>query len=126
MKKAKKAAAGKRPGTPLTPIPTLVITITSDCKLVNNQGIDPPHVCKSDNGGFPHQVKFQAEVHGWVCLPTGVFTHDPPVPLEIQAGEIKGPYIVKKDTNQSRIIFNHACDVACTGFRNGDVIIINA
>ena len=125
MTKAKKAKARKR-STQVNAIPTLVITIDSNCQLQNNQGITPPHVCDTDNGGFPHQVKFQAVVHGWVCLPAGVFTKDPPVPLEVNAGETRGPFIVKMGTGQTQIIFSHACDGPCGALDNGDVIIINA
>jgi len=111
-------------------IPTLVITILGDCSLSNNQELNPPHVSKSTGGGFPHLVKFEAVVAGWVCLPTGVFTVDPINPVAVAAGTGAGPFIVKPDTAATQISFSHACDKPpCSAggkTGNGDVIIINA
>jgi hypothetical protein len=138
MMRKKKAAAKsakqtkaktRKPTATVAPdvVPTLVITVNADCSLANNQGLDPPHVSKSQGGGFPHQIKFQVVVHAWVCLPKGVFTVDPPVPLEIEAGEEAGPFIVKHSTNSDAISYSHSCGEPCgEKLGNGDVIIINA
>ncbi len=111
------------------PGPRLVITILGDCTLANNQGLNPPHVCKSTDGGFPHEIWFGAVVAGWVCLPAGVFTVDPVNPVAVVAGNPAGPFIVKRNTAAAQINFSHSCDQPCGkggNIGNGDVIIIDA
>lgn len=128
---ARKAASPKKAKASKAAIartPTLVITILNDCSEENNQNIDPPHLSRTAGGGFPHQVEFTATTHAWVCLPKGFFTKDPVCPLELNAGESQGPFIVKGNAADT-LSYSHSCDSPCDCFKahvNGDVIIINA
>ena len=124
-----RAGKSRKTKTAPAPGPKLVITILGDCTLANNQGLNPPHVCKSSSGGFPHEVWFDAVVAGWVCLPAGVFTVDPVNPVAVVAGSPAGPFIVKPNTAVAQIKFSHSCNQPCGqggAIGNGDVIIIDA
>jgi hypothetical protein len=129
--RSKPSPAAKSPKTQTATAsgPKLVITILGDCTLANNQGLNPPHVSKSANGGFPHEVWFDAVVAGWVCLPAGIFTVDPVNPVAVVAGNPAGPFVIKPNTAVAQINFSHACNQPCGKggmIGNGDVIIIDA
>lgn len=129
-KKARKPSKAKKPKAPkvkAAKVPKLVITVLNDCTLENNQNLNPPHLCRSADGGYPHQVEFTAVTHAWVCLKKGYFSNAPNGPIELDAGVPAGPYIVKGTAALGDMPFTHSCADPCTDDRaNGDSIIIES
>jgi hypothetical protein len=119
----------KTPKTAVVQTSTLVITVLEDCTLSNNQNLSPPHLSASAGGGFPHQVKFKANIEVWVCLPASDFANAPNTPIHIKAGGNAGPYKVKTSAPTGQISFTHSCDGPCAPAKpggGGDSIIIDA
>lgn len=111
---AKKVAKKSATGT-ATPEPTLKITLVDEDNFHTNQDpLDPPHVCRSLDGGFPHQVQFEAVVAVSVCLPPGNFENVPNYPIPIAAGGKSDNFRVKRNASVGSIEFSYTTKGTCS------------